>query len=362
MYCKTSRMVIWGLLLLAAFFSGDANSEYIEGIDTTDAYGRGLDSSFNASNNAVSGYRFFSYHFATGSSSAGYFNYAFDEIKIAPYIIKFVPDIICAPSIMGDIFNYCFIVQNIKKDSTFSKVQILKNLSGNRYIFKYGKNTTPNDRMLTSPDYDRSVKYKPNNLYNCTAVYPAGDSTTWEPPLPNDNHLLGYIFYLSKKEAVIDTSAPIDLAQWDSIAFFDTSSVVSFKCFSTRDPQNSYFNIVAVYAEGRSDFLKGWTRYLNGIVDIKHSSSSLNWLKNSIEIKRASGGLYISYKPLSANNDSYTFSIYTMDGRQMSRFPGITTNRIFWNTSQQNLAEGLYLVRVELAEGNVINKTLMYTR
>ena len=116
-----------------------------------------------------------------------------------------------------------------RKNNTWSKIQIIGKTEDYRYVYKYGKNTTTDDKLLIDSGYDRSLKYKPNNLYNLAKIGPCGlywclqwDTLFWEPPLQNNNHLTGYILFASKfwLGEGIDTTEPIDIMEWDSIAFF----------------------------------------------------------------------------------------------------------------------------------------------
>jgi hypothetical protein len=349
MLCKTSRTVICGLLLLTAFFSRNASSAYIEGIDTTDVNGYGLDSAFRINDRSVTieGQKITYYADFLGDPF-GVFNYSFNEIKQAADPVSFHR---CFGHYLFDFPKYahCFVIKK-DKDSTYWKVQITDKFADNRYAFKYGTNTSSNNRMLEKSDYDRSILYKPNNFNYCYACYKC-ISFTWDPPLPNNNHLYGYVIYVCHS-AYIDTSLPINLAQWDSVGFTD-STYFSFS-FS---PYGEYFNIVAEYTEGKSDFLKGWSHLFQPAFVNKTSSAKYLW--NTLEIKKTTSGL--SFR-LPAHTGISSLSICTMAGQQVARFSNIRKGLIFWNTSQQTLAEGLYLVRVELPEGSVINKTLMYTR
>jgi hypothetical protein len=351
------RIAVCSSFLLVVFFSTDTLAAYVEGIDTTDSNGCGLDSAFQLFNGYIGGQNIANYWFSTGTASAGYFNYSFDDIKMAP---KFQRE--NGYPQRGTFLYYCFVIKK-NKDSTYSKVQLLQQISGNRYVYRYGTNTTPNDRMLVKPDYNRSIKYKPNNLHNLTWYPIPEDSTTWEPPLPNNNHLLGYIFYRAKSGVVIDTSATINPAQWDSILFFDATCTSSRRCFRHYENiQLLYFNLVAVYSEGKSDFLLGWTKYYYTAVGVKQSLPSINLSRNRVEIIKSTRGFFISYKPLSANIGPLSFSICDISGRQVVQSSNLMGNSIFWNTSQRNLAEGLYIVRAEMPDRNVINQPLMFTR
>jgi hypothetical protein len=354
MEIKPMRILIHGMFLFVTLISSYGFSDYVEGIDTTDVNGYGLDSAFHIGNYGnVSGI-FNAYFFVLGR---GYFNYAFDDIKMVPSIPKPTADFRLY-SYANNCISNCIIVKN-SKDSTYSKVQFLKQLSGNQYIYKYGTNTTPNNKMLIDSSYDKSIRYKPNNLYNLLGgIY---DSTSWEPPLPNKNHLLGYIFYRPKPGEIIDTTVPPNPAQWDSISFID----------STRSSQllpsylgvgDFYFNLVAVYAEGKSDLLLGWTKYLYGNLSVKSNFSSCHFQNNKIEPRKMANGFMFSVQSLLANGGTVSLSICNLTGQQVAQFSNMRSNSIFWNTSGRNLSEGVYIVKAEFPDKSVLSQKFMFSR
>lgn len=348
MNSEISRITMCSFFLFAIFFSKGTFSAYIEGVDTTDVNGYGLDSAFKIdSANFISGDSI-AYYVYTPFSASGAFNYNFDDIKFStdstyfkknPYFLR--------------IPSYCFTIKKIK-DSTYSKVQITEKLSGNRYIFKFGTNTTPNNHLFEKTDYDRSVLYKPNNLfYSVAGVGPyLGSYIRWDPPLPNDNHLKGYIICV-QKNIVIDTSAPINLAQWDSIGFTDSNN------FSFRTSfYGEYFNIAAVYAEGKSEFLKGWTKtFIPSIVNGLHSKISNG---NNLSIKIKQNGILFTCADLS--DKYFILNIYDIHGKHIFRITTNNSNRVFWNTADRKIAQGTYILKAELPDRSVINQTLMFTR
>jgi hypothetical protein len=361
----------YSLCFLAIILVTNTTAEYIEGIDTTDENGYGLDSGFKVTNSLISGqniakygrqarYSFgaFNYSFdeikigadsvyfahLTSFNAEDSFNYSFDKIKIGPDSVYFA-----YPSSINieDSFN-CFVIKkNI--DSTYSKIQFISRLAGNRYIYRYGTNTTPNNRLLEKPDYDRSVKYKPNNFYYIAS---GANLFSWEPPLQNDNHLIGYILFIQKKGVTIDTTAPINLSQWDSVGFTD-STIMSFTYSS---PYGEYFNLVAVYTEGKSDFLKGWTQLLVPMNIM--SSKTYNRLGNYLLIYNTADGLSISLNQAITRN---SLSIFSVSGRCFANLQ-YTGSRIFWNASQQNIPTGIYLLRAEFPDRSVITKPFSITR
>jgi hypothetical protein len=179
MHCKTSRKLFCGLLLLTAFFSRNASSAYIEGIDTTDVNGYGFDSVFRID----SSYRIHGNNtifFGLGIGAIGLFSSTFEDTKLVP-----------SNAIGYQYTSFCIVM---KKDNTYSKVQVLNKLPDKRYLFKFGTNTTPNDRFLENADYDRSIRYKPNNIFITRHI--EGYSIYWEPV---DGHFkIGHLGALSK--------------------------------------------------------------------------------------------------------------------------------------------------------------------
>jgi hypothetical protein len=358
-----------GVLFLCA--SG-VFADYIEGIDTTDINGYGLDSAFKVlSNGYISGQIIAVYHGAL----SGYFNYSFDDIKIAAESIRCItvngssgPSnqiSLCAEYLpyQYQIKNYCFVIKK-NKDSTYSKVQILNNLANNRYVYKYGTNTSPNNRVLEKTAYDRSVRYKPNNLnniyrYGCCGM--PGDplgikSCSWDPPLPNSNTILGYIFYKAKLGAIIDTTKPINMAQWDSVAFTTSTSC---SCWPSGDV---YLNMAAVYSEGKSDYLQGWTKSTIEPVNVTPSSTPIEKIQHNLEIKKAPNGFCITFSSLLNYSGSSSLSIYNITGTKVAGFSNVQGNQVFWKTTGQNLAEGQYIVRLELPDGRVLSGRMVYSK
>lgn len=339
------------LVLIMQISTGAVYATYIEDIDTTDLSGYGLDSTFRITLDSVlKGQKLASYTRHGEAGPSGSFNYSFDEIKLAADSVSFDP----APDAYYGYFifpkyTYCFVIKK-SKDSSYYKIQVINKLPDNRYVFKYGANTTRNSRILEKPDYDRSIRYKPNNLY----YRYTGDTKnrfSWEPPLPNNNHLLGYILYFQKKNTPIDTSAPINIAQWDSIGFTDSTQ---YYCFFK--PHAEYFNIVAVYSEGKSEFLKGWTKLFV-------SSSAYNFSSpkdfRQFTIKRTTGGFFFE---LPGYAKALSFSIFSLTGQQVIHFNNGCSSHIFWNTSNYSLPQGLYIIRAQLVDRRVISQPFMFTR
>ncbi|MGB7566416.1 MAG: hypothetical protein WBM07_01035 [Chitinivibrionales bacterium] len=326
---KLDKTNIWLLCIVGILIcTMGASADYVEGVDTTDVNGYGLDSTFHVIGDSIFGENII--NFCSAGRDAGYFNYSFDDIKMAPDSNKLPYSNI---PYLNKNLQYCFVTKN-NKDNIYSKIQILKYLANERYVFKYGTNTTPNNRMLIKADYDRSVKYKPNNFY-CNF----GNGSLWDPPLPNNNHLIGYMIYVTPWS--IDTTTPINLAQWDSIRF-TTSTTASWWT------ELQYVNIVAVYAEGKSDFLKGWTLFVE--VGVKQNLQSTEKSKNTLVVKKASDGYLISPPSSSPSNLIKSLSIYNAIGKKISMISSINKNQVFWKTSNRNIPERLYIARLELLD------------
>jgi hypothetical protein len=355
-----------GVILICA--SG-VFADYIEGTDTTDSNGYGLDSAFRVSNGYISGKNIILYHM--DGSLNGYFDYSFDDIKMAPESISCVSSnnqsrsglcTLCTQSISSQyqIKNYCFVIKKFK-DSTYSKIQILNNLTNNRYVFKYGTNTSTNNCVLEKTSYDRSIRYKPNNFnniwsyYGCDFDFPGIHYCSWEAPLPNNNHLLGYMFFKPKSGAVIDTTMPINMVQWDS-AYFTTSTSGGWS--------EGYLSIVAVYKEGKSDFLQNWWKpKRTGSPDsIKRRSTPMEKTQNTMEIKKTSNGFCISFKEFPPTSGSASLSIFSITGIRVAKFSGIKTHKVVWKTGDQNIAEGQYIIRLELSDHRVFINHLVFSR
>jgi hypothetical protein len=354
-----------GILFLCA--SG-VFADYIEGIDTTDVNGYGLDSAFQMTNGYVNGQNIVVYHM--DGYMNGYFNYSFDDIKMARDSIDCISQhdqsgacTLCVHSISNQyINNYCFVIKKIK-DSTYSKIQIINRLANNRYVFKYGTNTQPNNRMLEKTLYDRSIRYKPNNFNNISSYYscdgydfPGIHYCSWDPPLPNNNHLLGYMYYHAKPGIIIDTTAPINLTQWDSLPF----TTMTNGNFVEDVPE--CINLVAVYAEGKSDFLQGWFKPTIFPVGIKSSTNQTEKLQSNFKIRKAPNGFYFTLEAFPQTSGSSSLSIFNMTGTKVAEFTGIKSNQVFWKTSGRNLAQGQYIVQLGLPDKRVFSSRLVYSR
>jgi hypothetical protein len=284
----------------------------------------------------------------------GLLNYSFDDIKLAA-----VTDYGSFNNISsGDEFVFtCIVVK--KRDSTYSKVQVLEKLQDNRFVFKYGSNTTPLERKLEKADYDRSFRYKPNNVtlhYHCNCSGESSaipDSLFWEPPLQNTNHLKGYILYNTKPGMVVDTTKQINIAQWDSIAFTESTLLTN------KLPSDCYVNMIAVYEEGTSDFIQGWSRYSPLWVRIDKNQNAAFHLQNKLTLHKLSRGRSIY---LQTPTKQALLSIYSLTGKKIAQFSYFKDKPFCWNPIQQNIPVGLYLLRAEFPDRSVITQLFTITR
>jgi hypothetical protein len=342
------RMAVCSVVYLI-FSSAGINAEYFEGIDTTDSAGFGFDSSFGISSGYIDGNNIIRYTPDAGATIA-YLNCSFEDLKIIPDTAR--ED---AQWYMGNYF--VFAVHN-KKDSTYSKVQVIKQIEDGRYIYKYGTNTVPNNKLLIDTGYDRSIKYKPNNLYNWihglnnpNGAFLQWDSLYWDPPIQNNNHLLGYILYASKSKGGvgIDTAKPIDTTQWDSIAFYPN---LFKKAEVSLSVNGCYINLVALYEEGKSEFLDGWTM-LNVIpVGVVKPKPEFSPLQKKLNISTVPGGVFVT-APYSSSTEPFSVSLFNPNGSLHSRISSIRGNRTLLGN---NFAVGLYLLRAEFPDRSVITQ------
>jgi hypothetical protein len=182
------------------------------------------------------------------------------------------------------------------------------------------------------------------------------NSCSWDPPLPNNNHLLGYRYYKTKPGIFIDTTAPINLTQWDSLPLTTTASGAFV------GEQAGYINLVAVYAEGKSDFLKGWVKRIGFPDDAKPNANQTEQLKNNLEIKKILTGFYITFQSFPQTSGFSSLSIYNLSGTKVAGFSNIQGNRVFWKTTDRNLAQGQYIVRLELPDKRVVSGRMVYSK
>lgn len=361
MFNRMFRLTIHVLFLISIISPHATRAAYIESIDTTDVNGYGLDSAFKVNpfipgsaygpGNSSYGPGIILYGYGTDALNImSWFGYSFDDIKMAPqpWYDSTRPPI--------DVPRHvtCFMVK--RKDSTYAKVVLLDSLSPLTRVFKYGTNTTPNAYLLDSTNYDRSVKYKPNNVsiyYKGSNLQPK-DSLSWESPLPNNNHLLGYeIFHSNSWD--MDTTAPINLAQWDSIAFTD-----SLMCVIPW-PQ-PYLNIVAVYSEGKSDFLQGWPYLGDFPENVKHVQTFGQNHTSVIKVIESLGGFCISVPTSKGSLAPSSLSIFTLAGQRVVQFSNIASSNIFFSMANRGLTKGVYILRAEMPDRTVLSQPFLFAR
>jgi hypothetical protein len=247
--CASYLIASLCILVFVASVSASAPSQYsyVEGIDTTSVDGKGLDG-FAVGLTSISG--------ATvvyGNSGYSYLNCAFDDVQKVP------DSIISTNRYVDNVFLHCFIVCN-SSNNTWAKVQITRQLPDNRFLYRYGKNSTPSSKMLVPYNYDRQRIYRPNNV-SWSEVYgrEVGGiwediqvvTLVWEPPLPCNKKVTGYIVYGAQQP--VDTAKPIDLKQWKQLAT-TSGTVATFRAGP------SYLNVVAIYPGDTTDFSKAFTR------------------------------------------------------------------------------------------------------
>jgi hypothetical protein len=354
------RLIISTLFLLITALPEIAYPEYLEDIDTTDVDGYGLDRVFKIGSingahpdRELSGQQILACYNGLSIHSPSAFRYEFNEINIATAdsLILYYSRM-TASGYRFPNNNFCFTVVKFTTDSTFCKVMVLSKLPDNRYVYRYGINTAPKNRTLMRSNYSRLLRYKPNNLFYYFNAQNF-NKFSWEPPLQNDNHLNGYIIYVQKRGVSIDTTAPINLAQWDSIGFtnstrFDYSYV----------PDGEYFNIVAVYSEGKSDFLKGWSR-MNKRIGTNQEIKLFTASTASACIREYNNGLLFNFTiPLATAE----VSIFKTTGRRVTYFSNIAGSQIVWHSSQQNIPPGLYLLRAEFPDRSAITQPFTIMR
>lgn len=328
---------------------------YVEGIDTTDVNGYGLDSAFVVTpSGQVSAATRLLLGYGLTHTGNGYFNYSFEDINMTPEAMSLSP---------ASIFENFAIKKN---DSTISKIQLLQKFPDNRWVFRYGTNSTPNDTLLINQSYDQSIRYKPANVHISTtdAWSLTLDRIYWSSPLPNNNHLIGYILYQSKGNAVIDTTKAPDPNQWDSLAFTDSLSLptVSVATYASILTPHRYLNLVAVYTEGKSDFLSGWTYFAPDIVGTKPILGAQGNSINRIKIKKMPSGYVISYQQAAGNMANFTVSLLSLSGREVARVPLDGNKSAFLSSASCNVAEGLYVLHAEMPDRTVPNQPFLFAR
>jgi hypothetical protein len=350
MQMRNYTVTVKALALFLLCFSVNSYSEYIEGIDTTS--GSVLDSAFGITGGSIASYRYYN----LGQETYGYLHCSYDDINMAPDTIRMNYDVLKIENI--------FVAKN-EKTGTYAKVQIVEKLSDSRYVFKYGKNITPNDRMLVPSNYDRSIKYKPNNLYNWRknkeAPNPTPDTLTWDPPLPNDNHIIGYILYATNSPGTtLDTSKPIDPTQWDSVAFYPSDRRKAE--LNSMRLHGCYINLVALYEEGKSEFIDGWTMLNILLVGVWQQPSTFTTQNKKISITSVPNGCYIRIPFFWSPTEPLSLSVFNPNGSLCARGSAVANKNVFFNTTDHAFSKGLYILRAEFPDRSVITQPFTITR
>jgi hypothetical protein len=275
----------------------------------------------------------------SGPSGFGFFNYSYDEVNIAPDAYSNLD--------RSWVLNSCFVIQR-PIDSDYLKCSITEKLSDGRYVYRYDLSTTPNDRLLVGSNYDRSIKYKPNNFYHWKQYY--NDSVFWDPPLSNNNHLLGYIIYKFSSFSSFDTSALPGISQWDSVTFTTGTRILVPGWL-----KSAFYNIVAVYVKGRTDFLKGWL-YVGDVVGIKpQKATGKNALPSTLIRSQVSFTGYLftfPSLPLSA-------ALFDPAGHLIANLAPTGDNRLYWRPSSGAAARGMYLMQARMPNNRTIVQKFM---
>ena len=326
------------LLFLIVLFNINIYAEYLEGIDTTDNAGWGIDSSFQIkiiqdSIITIDAEKGITYAFDSVNefvNTTGYFPYSFDEIRKAPDTIKEM-----------EIYNiqmYKATFIFMKKDSTFTKLQLLERISANRFVYKYGRNREPKNRLLTYENYNRDSLYPPDNfhVWNYWVVDTCAITrVSWDPPIENNNTLIGYKLYFVERDSV-NINDSINLDNWKPSEIIYTTS--------ERWGGWGYYNIVAVYEEGESKPLDGWMYVYNDMTFIynnTHSKTSVNNLK----IHCYNFGTIKISLPNNYDYQKASFNIYNTKGRLINHMSNFEKNTITLNTSELGMASGNYIIQ-----------------
>ena len=329
-------------------------AEYIEGIDTTDNAGYGIDSSFQInitgdSTITIGAEEVIIYAFDSVnefSNTSGYFPYSFDEIRKAPDAIKKF-SIYKLP-----IYNTSFIA--MKKDSTYTKVQLLEKISANRFVYKYGRNAVPNNLLLTYENYNRDSLYPPDNfhVYNYWTVNTCAITrVSWDPPIENNNKLVGYKLYLVDRDSV-NIHDSINLDNWESSEIIYTTSA--------RWGSWGYHNIVAVYEEGESKPLQGWMYVFNNLTFI-YNNNHLKTSVNDFKIHCNNYGDITISLPDNYNYQKASLNIYDTKGRLINHMSNFEKNTITLNTSELGMASGSYIIQF-ITNNNIFTDKFYYRK
>ncbi len=324
------------IMLLIVIIGLSVFAEYKEGIDTTDNCGYGIDSSFQIliigdSSISIRAEDVIIYAFDSVngfSNSSGYFPYSFDEIRKAPDTIKKF-SIYDLP-----IYNTTFIAMKI--DSSYTKVQLLERISEDRFIYKYGRNTVPNNLLLTYENYNRDSLYPPDNFHIYNFWNGGGVMHfSWNPPIENNNTLLGYKVFNINKD-LVNILDSINLDNLEPSEIIDTTWA--------RWGSWGYFNIVAVYEEGESKPLQGWMYVFNNLTFI-YNNNDLKTPANDFKVYYNNYDNIMISLPNDYNNQKASFNIYNTKGRLINHVSNFEKNPVILNISELGMASGNYIIQ-----------------
>jgi hypothetical protein len=325
-----------------------AFSAYKEGLDTTSSDGYCRDSLFGISGNSIvleTGSKLIAYEW-----SCGYFNSAFDDIVKAPDTLSQVSH---RPA---SLMNTCYVIYR-NRDHTYSKICILRKLSNGSYIFRYGRNTVPNNLLLIADNYDKSIRYKPNNLhFSSHYEMPRTFSHLfWEPPLSGINTLIGFTIYFSKRNVTLDTTKPVDPSQWDSVGF------TKFNEFSI-EFNSQYLNMAAIYEKGKSDLFKGWMRQPMLIGIRAPVTNKVDRQPRITIVKKTSTEYCFEINDFSANVSPQSVALYSNSGRRVAGLSELIGDGYFWYMSGSNHPQGSYVVKALFSDNSAISRQVILMR
>jgi hypothetical protein len=97
-------------------------------------------------------------------------------------------------------------------------------------------------------------------------------------------------------------------------------------------------------------------------VSVAGSMASRTMSSPDLEVLRTPNGFEISIHPLPGNTAPYSIDIYDISGRSVKQFAGVTGNRVLWDVSRRNFADGLYIVKAEFPGRSSVDQALMFSR
>ena len=82
-------------------------------------------------------------------------------------------------------------------------------------------------------------------------------------------------------------------------------------------------------------------------------------IKNTLVIRKESGGYLISLPSSSPTNLFQSLIIYNAAGKKIFGFPSSKNSQVFWKTSDQKASEGFYIARIELSDKTSYSRKLI---